>query len=342
MNKQKLLNVVRTVAVADAFAMPLMTRPPYLIREDYGSGKAVTQMLTALPDSPGYPLPMGAVTDVFSSSYCLLRSVLRNGGVTLSAAEQAMFDWREGEDTRLYYDKFAGKTTRLRMEYLDGTHIFNRFDKVPCEGRFITNGGASRAWVAGLLNSGNVDRAIDDALTLTMPTHPNAIAGSGAAVVAAMVSAALGGVRSPDALFDVARQAVKVGYRKMEMATNLTAVGTKLPGRMELAAGLAMKYGNDEQKLAEEMHDCIGVGSYTSEVVPSAVGFILAAGNDLEKALRLAVNAGNQTNKTAAIVCAVVAAASGSTVLADRYYDVVKQNNSLDFDSLEKELLGFF
>ena len=342
MNKQKVLNVVRTVAVADAFAMPLMTRPPYLIREDYGSGKLVEDMLALLPDSPGYPLPMGSVTDVFASSYCLLRSILRSGGVTPSAAEQALFDWREGEDTKVYYDKFAGKTTRLRMEYLDGTHIFNRFDKVPCEGRFITNGGASRAWVAGLLNPGNVDRAIDDALTLTMPTHPNAIAGSGAAAVAAMVSAALGGVKAPDKLFDVAREAVQAGYRKMEMATNLTAVGAKLPGRMELAANLAVKYGNDEEKLAVEMHDCVGVGAYTSEVVPSDVGFILAAGNDLEKALRLAVNAGNQTNKTASIVCAVVAASSGSTVLADKYYDVVKKNNTLDLDSLEKELSGLF
>jgi len=341
MHKQKILNVVRTVAVADAFAMPLMTRPPYLIREDYGNGSPVREMLTALPDSPGYPLPRGSVTDVFSSSYCLLRSVMSNGGVTLSAAEQALFDWRESEQTKLYYDKFAGRTTRLRMEYLDGSHIFNRFDKVPCEGRFITNGGASRAWVAGILNPGNVDRAIDDALTLTMPSHPNAIAGSGAAVVAAMVSAALGGIKDTTELFDVARKAVKVGYEKMERATNLTAVGTKLPGRMELAAALAMKFGNDEQKLAEEMHDCIGVGAYASEVVPSAVGFILAAGNDLEKALRMAVNAGNQTNKTAAIVCAVVAAATGSTILADQYYDVVKQSNPLDFDTLEAELIAF-
>lgn len=341
MHKQKALNVVRTVAVADALAMPLMTRPPYLIREDYGNGGPVRELLDALPDSPGYPLPRGSVTDVFTSSYCLLRSVMRNGGVTLSAAEQALFDWREGEDTKVYYDKFAGKTTRLRMEYLDGSHIFNRFDKVPCEGRFITNGGASRAWVAGVLNPGNVDRAITDALTLTMPSHPNAIAGSGAAVVAAMVSAALGGVSDPAELFDIAREAVKVGYRKMELATNLTAVGTKLPGRMELAAALALKYGNDEEKLAEEIHDCIGTGAYTSEVVPSAVGFILAASNDLEKALRLAVNAGNQTNKTAAIVCAVVAAATGSTVLVDKYYDIVKQNNSLDFDALEAELEAF-
>lgn len=338
MNSEKMINVVRTAAVADAFAMPLVTRPPYLIRADYGKGRFVEEMMEPLPDSPGYPFPMGSVTDVFSSSYCLLRSVLRNGGVTYSAAEQAMFDWRDGKDTQRYYTQFAGKTTRLRMEYLEGSHIFNRFDKIPCEGRFVTAGGASRAWVAGILNPGNVENAINDALTLMLPTHPNAISGSGAAVIAAMVSAGLGGIRSTDKLFDIAREAVAGGYQKMELMTGITAVGSKLPGRMELAAELAVCNADNEEKLIAELHDRVGVGDYTSEAVPSAVGIILAAGNDLEKALRLAANAGNAANKISVMVCTVVAATTGNTVLSDRYFSIVKRNNTLDFEELETDL----
>jgi len=329
-------NVVCTAAVADAFAMPLMSRPPYLIKADCGGGDLVRDMLSPLPDSPGYPMPQGSVTDVFSSCYALLTAFLGNGGVTRSAAEEAMFRWREGPDTQRYYDHFAGKTTRLRMGILDGTHVYDRFDKVPCEGRFITNGGAARAWVAGVLAPGNVERAIDDAITLTFPTHPNAIAGSAAAVAAAMVSAALGGVTSPAELFEVSMTAVDAGYRKAEAISHITAVGTKLPRRMELAANLAVKYANDEERLITEMHDCIGVGSYASEVVPSAVGFIIAAGNDLEKALRLAANAGNNANKTAVIVCTVTAAATGCSCLADKYFETVKKNNTLDFEALKK------
>lgn len=342
MKAEKLWNVVCTAAVADAFAMPLMSRPPYLIKADCGEGSLVRDLLAPLPDSPGHPFPRGSVTDVFSSSYALLRSTFDNGGLTPMVAEQAMFSWRDGADTRRYYDHFAGRSTRLRMGILDGSHVYDRFDKIPCEGRFITNGGAARAWVAGLLAPGNVEKAIDHAVTLTLPTHPNAISGSGAAVAAAMVSAALGGITSPARLFDVARQAVHTGYQKMEAVSHITAVGTKLPQRMELAANLAVRYANDEERLISEIHDSIGVGSYTSEVVPSALGFLIAADNDLEKALRLASNAGNNANKTAVIVCSVVAAATGSPCLTEKYFDIVSENNTLDFKVLKRAFDRYF
>ena len=50
--------------------------------------------------------------------------------------------------------------------------------------RQATNGAAMKISPIGLLNAGNIDQAIRDAITVTMVTHDNYLALSGACAVA--------------------------------------------------------------------------------------------------------------------------------------------------------------
>ena len=57
--------------------------------------------------------------------------------------------------------------------------------------RQATNGAAMKISPIGLMNGGNIDQAIRDAVTVTMVTHDNYLALSGACAVAAAVSHAV-------------------------------------------------------------------------------------------------------------------------------------------------------
>ena len=143
MNKT-IKNVIATAACADAFAMPLMTRSPQLIRQDLGDGSLVKELIAPPADCPGYEFQKGSVTDSFASAYCLLKSFLNNG-VSYESTVAGLLDFKYGETSR-YYDVFASGTDRYSMEFIEGTHVFNRFDKVPCEHRRHSNEAASRAF----------------------------------------------------------------------------------------------------------------------------------------------------------------------------------------------------
>ncbi len=55
-----------------------------------------------------------------------------------------------------------------------------------------SNGAASKAYPAGLFSKGDVDKAIQDTLELTMASHDDPYSISGACAVAAAVSRGLG------------------------------------------------------------------------------------------------------------------------------------------------------
>ncbi|MBO4920122.1 MAG: ADP-ribosylglycohydrolase family protein, partial [Erysipelotrichaceae bacterium] len=286
----------------------------------------VKELIAPPADCPGYELQKGSVTDSFATAYCLLKSFLKNG-ISYESAVAGLLDFKYGETSR-YYDVFASGTDRYSMEFIEGTHVFNRFDKVPCEHRRHSNEAASRAWVAGILNPGDVRKAVRDALIMSLPTHGNAIAMSGAAVVAALTAAALGGSRNVVSLYELALETARSSYQEAEQMIHITSVGSKLEARIRKAFEIACEYEHDDEKLIAKIQDMIGTGTYTSEVVPSSIGFLMAAKGDVERALYLSANAGNQTNRTAVITAVISCCISGSDSLAERYLEEVRRTNA--------------
>ena len=334
----RMKRTVRAVAAADAFALPMRGLGPDRIRRDLGGGGLVRRLRKA-PGAAGDSFEPGGVSDVFASSYLLLRGFLRDGGrVTLAGAGQALLRLKTESIFRPYLDRFLDPVTREGLDRLDGSYLPTRFDRVPCDGRRINCSAAARAWVAGLLNPGDPEAAIRDAVTLSMPSHPNAIAISGAAVSAALTAAAF--LPGPDCgrLYDLALHAADTGYRLGLAAAGTPPVGAKLPQRIELAANLAVRHRREPERLLREMNDLTGFGAYASEAVPSAVGLVIAAQGRVGEAVRLAANAGNQACCTAAIAAAACAPACPADEALEECFEQVRAVPPFEWEPLWAEL----
>ncbi len=130
----------------------------------------------------------GQLTDDFSSAYFVARHIAdHDGEVTEKVVQEALIDWSEHH---VFFDRFAGPTTRLAIRRYKGEKI-EKSGGVELVTRQATNGAAMKISPIGLMNGGNIDQAIRDAVTVTMVTHDNYLALSGACAVAAAVSHAL-------------------------------------------------------------------------------------------------------------------------------------------------------
>ena len=130
----------------------------------------------------------GQVTDDFSIAYYLLKGIAKSGGITSEVVKDSLIEWYKPE---VYYNKFAGPTTRASIETLMGNPPKLMPGTVVVHTNRATNGASMKIFPCGVLHPGDVDKAIDDAVIASLPTHDNDIAISGAAAVAAAVSVAM-------------------------------------------------------------------------------------------------------------------------------------------------------
>ena len=162
-------------AFGDAFAMPALLHP-----EDtwarYGG------WLTEFHPGPaGHPahdgLPAGRVTDDTEQAFALAERIIRDGGVTVEGAAEALLSWYESVDGDTA--PFVGPSTRKACRALKrGTD--------PRETGLTgdTNGGAMRICPVGLIHPGDPSAAARDAAAACRPSHFTDVAVSAAAAVA--------------------------------------------------------------------------------------------------------------------------------------------------------------
>ena len=129
----------------------------------------------------------GQLTDDFSSAYFVAKHIVDNDGVvTEKIVKEGLIEWSEHA---VFFERFAGPTTRFAIcKYKDG--MIEKSSRIEMVTRQATNGAAMRISPIGLLNAGNIERAIQDAIIVTMVTHDNYLALSGACAVSAAVSKA--------------------------------------------------------------------------------------------------------------------------------------------------------
>ena len=131
-------------------------------------GHEVTDFEKPPMDTFGAGNEPGQLTDDFSSAYFVAKHIVENSGVvTAEAVQNALIEWSEHA---VFFDRFAGPTTRLAIRRYKGEKI-EKSGGVELVTRQATNGAAMKISPIGLLNAGNIDQAIRDAITVTMVTH---------------------------------------------------------------------------------------------------------------------------------------------------------------------------
>ncbi|MDD3746795.1 MAG: ADP-ribosylglycohydrolase family protein [Anaerostipes sp.] len=280
----------------------------------------------------------GEITDDFSQVYLILKEILNNNGLLdKEVVIKAILEWSE---IPKWFNRFAGPTTRtaiamyknpsLEMKPLPGAVTVDYASKA-------TNGSAMKIAPAGILNPGNIEGAIDDAIIIARVTHDNSLAISGACAVAAATAAGL----AENSIIEEALSAGIYGAIRGETIAKKISrdvAGASVVERIKLALNIVEGVGTKEERL-EKLAQIIGSGLHISEAIPCAFGIVALNKNDALQAVFDAVNIGYDTDTIAAIVGTMVGAfVDIHDERFSKLYDEVQIANDINIVELAKEL----
>jgi ADP-ribosylglycohydrolase len=201
-------------------------------------------------------------------------------------------------------------------------------EKHPLSG--ASNGAAMRIAPAGLVHPGDLDAAIDDAVTVCLPSHCTQTAMASASAIAAGVAEAL----SDDANVFSVVQAALYGARRGEALGKKKARTVPLPcvaDRIELAVSLALK-ARDPEEANRLLANIIGTGLSAYESIPTAVGIFVAAAGDPRQCVISGANVGYDTDTIASMAGALAGALNGFDKVPNELFQEVKKTNSLGLE----------
>lgn len=232
-----------------------------------------------------------------------------------------------GRNTLFFFDRFAGPTTRLAIKRFAGEEV-QLSEGIKNKARQATNGAAMRISPIGLINAGDTENAIKDAVIVASVTHNNNLAISGACAVAAAVSEA---VRDGSNLYDVidagiygANEGEKIGK-----ANGNNVAGPSVVKRIKMAVDIGFGTGSIDERICN-IADIIGTGLHVSETVPTAFGIIAACSGDSMRSISEAASIGYDTDTIATIVGGIVGALNGYSSFPDYFISTMENVNKLD------------
>ena len=329
---ERILGGLVLAAAGDAIGAATETRSTALIEERFGG--PVRDFIDAPEDTFARGAKAGTVTDDFSLAWCTAMAIAERGGVIDEAcAKDALVRWHGLGD---YFERYAGPTTRAAVMAMLGTPMEAPLSFLACDNSKASNGGAMKIEAVGYVNPGDWDRAVEDAITVCLPTHPYDIALSGACAVAAACAEA---VREGADLFSIVKAGAYGAQKGYEKGGRVGArlAGPSVERRIWIAAELGMR-APDIETAMRDISDIIGTGLAAAEAVPAAFGLLVAGRGDPVEATLAGVNIGSDTDTVATIVGSIAGAHSGIGALPEHYLEVIDRVNGYDLRGLADRL----
>ena len=331
---QKILGGLIGAAAGDAMGAATETRTRKQIEEKFGG--YVTDFLAPPDDTFARGSKAGQVTDDFSVAYMTLKEVVAQGKLDDQTALAGLL---KCADIPAYFDHFAGPTTKASVRALKGEDIQSDVF-VPCnENRRASNGAAMKSAPIALLSGGDIDKAIDYAITVGRITHNNNIALSGAAAIAAATAAAM---KDGADLFDVVQASIYGAAKGDQIGREIgqTLAGASVETRIRWAVNIAMNAKNLDEAI-DEIEDYIGSGLMTVEAVPAVIGLCVAAKGNAVDGICAAVNIGDDTDTVATMVGGILGALHGADAFPEHYFKVIEEANGFGLDVLAEKMVRF-
>lgn len=278
----------------------------------------------------------GQITDDSSLTFCLAKTYVANEGeISVDLVTKTIIDWSGSE----YYPRFAGPATIEAVKRLkDGEDpvVVGRHGEISLRG--VTNGAAMKISPAGLMHPGDPTAAMEDAITICVPTHGTQLAMSGACAVACAVSEALTESATVESVLSAALKGAIDGERLGEQRGRIAA-GASVVERIKLAYQIVL--GEDDKDLAcRKIGKVIGSGLPTSEAVPAALGIFMAMEGNPMKCIEWGVNIGDDTDTVACIVGAISGAFAGIGEISPELFEQVQEINGLDLEGLARDMVA--
>jgi ADP-ribosylglycohydrolase len=314
------------LALGDAMGMPGELWVPERIHQTWG-------WLSGFhPAPPGHQIVdgfvAGQVTDDTQQAYMLARTICAaDGEVRAEDVARELVAWadRVGASD----GNFLGPSSARAIDLLR-----SGADPRSTGAGGETNGAAMRIAPIGIVRSPSDPRALVDAVVeATVMSHDTGVAISGACLVAGVVSAALDGAETLDAI-EFGLSVAATGRLRGEQT-----VAASVPARARLAIELAERPTSDREFLVE-LYDLVGAWVTTTESVPAAIGVLLRASADPVRVTELAANLGGDTDTIGAMAGAMAGALSGVASIPAATLHQLEAVNTIDPIGLAAELVA--
>ena len=311
---EKIAGCLIGAAYGDALGAPTENRTREQIFEKWGY---VDQLHDAPADVYARGNKAGQVTDDFSMAYVAIQEILRSDcRVNRKVAEGALIEWSKNER---FFEQFVGPTSRKFINRLKGIESESSGFEPVNDNMRASNGGAMKIGPVACFGKGDMEKTIDIAKVICMPTHGNRISMSAACAVAAAVCGALNGKD----LFGIFKDAMS-GAEKGEAigAAGNTVAGPSFPKRLQSAIALGMN-ANDLSEAMDTLRsyfDCSGMAA------------------DVMAAVQAAANIGNDTDTMATIVGAVLGAKNGVHAFPEELVRKLDEANGYDLCALAETM----
>jgi ADP-ribosylglycohydrolase len=323
--EQKILGGLLGGAVGDAMGAATEVRTTEMIKEKWGG--LVKDIIQCPEDTYAHWSVRGQVTDDFSVSYYHAQQILKDHGkITEEGAKKAVLEWFKDPN----YSQCAGPTTRRSIAMMKGEKLPpDKHDRLLCVNSRATNGAAMKVGCVGLFDAGNINKAIDDAITMCKVTHDNTIALSGAAAIAAAVAEAMKDRAGYLSVIEAGIYGAEEGFKRSAALVRPVA-GASIVKRIRYAVDLGLRYQGEFDKAMELFSKEIGGGLPAAEAVPAAFGYIAATEGNVMDTIYMAVNAGDDTDTVACMAGYIVGALRGADHIPSRYLDLIEEKNKFD------------
>ena len=313
------------LAIGDALGMPTQMMSRRAIVETFGEIHRFEAPQQDHPLASG--LPPGTVTDDTEQAVLLGRLLGHDAHLDQISWGQALLNWEEGMRARGSLELLGPSTTAALHALRSGTPP----DQAGVGG--TTNGAAMRICPVGIaVDSTDLGRLVDRVVEASMLTHNTSLALSGAAAVAAAVSACLDGAPVPEAVAFAVRAA------ELGAARGRWVAGASVARRIEWAAERGR--WTPTRDLPGVVADLVGTSLASQESVPAAFAIWAAFPKDPWRVVCTAASVGGDCDTIAAMAGAMAGAALGVGGFPDDAVGTVRDVNHLDLDELAGRLLA--
>lgn len=275
----------------------------------------------------------GQVTDDFSIPYLTLQEILKDGSVNDEAIKRALFAW---SDIPAYYTRFAGPTTRAKIEAMKGNVSETSGFVAIHDNMKATNGAAMKAAPIAMLAKGDTEKAFEYVMQVCRMTHDNNVALAGAGAIAYAVSEAFQKNATIDSIAEAAVAGAEKG-NEYGIKYCRTVAGASMVRRIKLAIKLAKEAETLEQAIID-IRDIIGSGLMAAEAVPAAIGLCVAAKGDACEGIYAGVNVGDDTDTIATMIGGVLGVLNGASAFPADYMEILDKQNDFDLAGTAKRM----
>jgi ADP-ribosylglycohydrolase len=320
------LGALYGLAVGDALGMPTETLSRRRVAELYGDLDAFRPGPAENEVSAG--LPAGHVTDDTDQAVIVAELLVEgHGTVDPDALAARLLAWQDAMVAAGSADLLGPSTLRALRLVADGALA----GTTGCWGD--TNGAAMRVTPVGIaVPPEPLDELCAAVADLDRLTHDTTVANAGAAAVAAVVSAGVGGAGWSDAA-TVGVRAAALGARHGNHVAGAD-VARRIGWALDLTRGVR------DDALLDLVDGLVGTSLATQESVPAAFAVAAAAPQEPWRAVRLAARLGGDSDTIAAMAGAMVGACTGLSALPRAAVDDVRRVNDLHLEPLAGALLA--